>query len=119
MGIEALNPVQSENNPYEVKQLYGSKLTINGGFDNVAVLDHPDATEQQIRDSINETLHQMFPGGGWIAHCSFLNSYADRNSIWLDCLDEFNRPLMEKAGVPFVKHSNISVLQSVYDVAKK
>ena len=59
-----LNPVQTENNPYEVKQLFGDRLTINGGFDNVAVLDNPDATEQDIRDSINKTLYEMYPGGG-------------------------------------------------------
>lgn len=118
MGIEALNPVQMENDPYEVKQLYGDRLTINGGFDNVAVLDNPDATEQQIRDSINNTLHQMYPGGGWVAHCSFLNAYADRNAIWLDCLDNFNQPLMEKAGVPFIRHGNMEVLQSIYNLAE-
>lgn len=118
MGIEALNPVQTENNPYEVKQLFGDRLTINGGFDNVAVLDNPDATEQDIRDSINKTLYEMYPGGGWVAHCSFLNQFSDRNAIWLDCLDNFNQPLMEKAGVPFIRHGNMDVLQSVYNLAE-
>lgn len=118
MGIEALNPVQTENDPYEVKRVYGDRLTINGGFDNVRVLDNPDATESEIRDSINDTLQHMAPGGGWIAHCSFLDKFADRNQIWLDCLDEYNRPLMEKAGVPFVRHTGLNVLQSVYNLAE-
>lgn len=119
MGIEALNPVQVENDPLAVKKKYGNVLTINGGFDNVKVLDNPDATESQIRDSINETLYQLAPGGQWIAHCSFLNRFSDRNHIWIECLDEYNRPLMEKAGVKFVPHKDAKVLQSVYDVGSK
>ena len=36
----------------------------------------------------------------------------------LDSLDHFNQPLMEKAGVPFIRHGNMDVLQSVYNLAE-
>ena len=118
VGIEALNPIQAQNDPVEVKRLYADRLTPCGGFDNVRVLDNPDATDAQIRDSINETLYAMAPGGKWIALCSFLDKFPEREAIWLDCLDEYNRPLMEKAGVPFVKHERSADYQSIYNLAK-
>lgn len=104
LGIEALNPVQIQNDPLIIKKKYGDRLTICGGFDNVNVLDNPDATARQIKDSINKTLYDLAPGGKWMAMCGFLDKFPEREQIWLDCLDEYNRPLMEKAGVPFVPH---------------
>ncbi len=115
-GIDALNPIQIQNNPLEIKQKYGDRLTVCGGFDNQGVLDHPDSTPEQIRDSINKTLHTMAPGGKWVALCGFLDQWAERRQIWLDCLDEYNRPLMEKAGVPFVKHT--ATAGNVYNLAE-
>ena len=115
LGIDALNPVQIQNNPLEVKQQFGDRLTVCGGFNNQGVLDNPDSTAEQIRDSINETLNTMAPGGKWIALCGFLDRFPERQQIWLDCLDEYNRPLMEKAGVPFVKHT--ASIENVYNLA--
>ncbi|MCC8163234.1 MAG: hypothetical protein LIO86_08765, partial [Lachnospiraceae bacterium] len=115
LGVDALNPVQIQNNPLEVKQQFGDKLTVCGGFDNQGVLDNAYATTQQIRDSINETLNTLAPGGKWMALCGFVDKFADRKQIWLDCLDEYNRPLMEKAGVPWERHIAKDV--NVYNLA--
>lgn len=117
LGIEALNPVQVQNDPVEVKRQFGDRLTVCVGFDNQKVLDNPDATVEQIRDSINQTLYAMAPGGKWMALCSFLDKFPEREQIWLNCLDEYNRPLMEKVGVPFVKHTALESYQAVYNLA--
>ena len=38
----------------------------------------------------------MAPGGKWIALCGFLDPFPEREHT-VDCLDEYNRPLMEKS----------------------
>lgn len=117
VGIDALNPVQISNNPLEVKQQWGDKLTVCGGFDNQNYLDNPDATDEQIRDSINETLHTLGPGGKYNAFCYILDRFPERYGIFLQCLDEYNRPLMEREGVEFVSHTGGEV-QNVYNLAE-
>lgn len=115
LGIDALNPVQIQNNPLEIKQQFGDRLTVCGGFNNQGVLDNPSSTMDEIKASINETLHTLAPGGKWVALCGFLDKFPEREQIWLDCLDEYNRPLMEKAGVPWIKHT--AAKNNVYNLA--
>lgn len=116
VGVDALNPVQISNNPLEVKEKFGDKLTVCGGFDNVNVLDHPSATVQEIKDSINETLHTLAPGGKYNAFCYILDKFPERYGIFLECLDEYNRPLMERAGVDFTPH--VATGENVYNLAE-
>lgn len=103
MGIDALNPVQVQNNPAQLKAQFGDRLCICGGFDNQGVLDRPDSTENQIKESLIKTLTEMSPGGKWIARLSFIEK--NREQIWLNILDEWNRPLYEKCGVIPRKHT--------------
>ena len=117
LGVDALNPVQVSNDPLKVKQQYGDRLTVCGGFDNVNVLDNPSATVQQMKDSINETLYTLAPGGKYNAFCYILDKFPERYGIFLECLDEYNRPLMEWAGVEFVPH--VSTGENVYNLAEK
>ena len=108
LGVDGLNPVQVQNNPVEVKKNFGDRLTICGGFDNQNYLDNPQASLADIRDSIMKTIHDLQPGGGWIADCSFIDTLPDKNvreQLWLDCLDEYNGPQWEKYGVKNVKHT--------------
>ena len=102
LGVDGLNPVQVQNDPLQVKKDFGDRLTICGGFDNQRVLDNPEATPEQIRESIFKTINDLQPGGGWIADCGFIDTLkdkAEREQIWLDCLDEYNRPAWEKYGM--------------------
>lgn len=103
LGIDALNPVQLQNDPKHLKDVFGDRLTLSGGFDNQGCIDRPDATEEEIRASLRKTLEVMAPGGKWIARTSFINK--GRDQIWLDVLDEYNRPLKEKYGVEAVRHT--------------
>ncbi len=118
IGIEALNPMQAQNDPVEMKRLYADELTICGGFDNINVLDNADASPEQIKDSVTKTLHEMAPGGNWIAMCTFLDRFPEREQIWLDALDEYNRPLYERQGIPFVKHNSPLVRKNIYNIKK-
>lgn len=104
LGIDALNPLQVQNCPLEIKQEFGDKLTICGGFNNQGLLDTVDVTEKEAKDSMRQTLYEMAPGGKWIAYCKFLDKFSYRNPWWLEVLDEYNAPLYEKAGIKPIKH---------------
>lgn len=114
LGIDALNPVQIQNDPVSLKAEFADSLCICGGFDNQGVLDRVDATEEEIRGSILKTLQAMAPGGKWIALCGFLDK--SREQIWLDTLDDWNQPLYEKAGMEPVRHRAAQV--DVYNLAE-
>ena len=115
LGIDALNPVQLQNDPKHLKDVFGDRLTLSGGFDNQGCIDRPDATEEEIRASLRKTLEVMAPGGKWIARTSFINK--GRDQIWLDVLDEYNRPLKEKYGVEAVRHTASG--KDLYDLSKR
>ena len=115
LGVDALNPVQIQNNPKKLKDMYGDILTLSGGFDNQGCLDRPDATRQEIEDSLRNTLEVMAPGGKWIARVSFLDKAKDQ--IWLDVLDEYNRPLKEKYGVKWTRHQATG--KDLYDLSQR
>jgi hypothetical protein len=115
LGIDALNPVQIQNNPVKLKEKFGSRLTLCGGFDNQGVLDRLDASEEDIRRSLLKTLQDMSKGGQWIARVSFLDK--TREDIWLDVLYEWNKPLMERAGVKPVRYKAKHI--DYYDLSKR
>lgn len=115
LGVDALNPVQLQNGPKELKEKYGDKLTLAGGFDNQGCLDRPGATKEEIEESLRSTLDIMAPGGKWIARTSFIDKKKDQ--IWLDVLDEYNRPMKEKYGVETIRHTASG--QDLYDLSKR
>ena len=115
LGVDALNPVQLQNDPLRLKQTYGDRLTIAGGFDNQGCLDRVDATEEELKDSLRATLEAMAPGGKWIARVSFLDK--SRDQLWLDVLDAYNRPLKERMGVAPTRHTASG--KDLYDLSKR
>ncbi len=115
LGIDALNPVQLQNNPKKLKDQFGDKLTLSGGFDNQGCIDRPDATPEEVKASLQRTLEVMAPGGKWIARTSFINR--SRTQLWLDVLDEYNRPLKEKCGVEAVRHVASGI--DLYDLSER
>lgn len=118
LGIDALNPVQIQNNPVELKKMYKDKLCLCGGFDNQGILDRVDVTEQEIKDSMRKTLEEMSPGGKWMAFCTFIDP--KRNQFWLDVLDEWNRPLYEQMGMkPAVHHADEVFVMNLAENSKK
>lgn len=72
LGADAVHPVQTCNNPKELKCQYGKQICFCGAFDNVDILDVDTCTEQQTRDEVRRVLTEIAPGGSYIAWRSFL-----------------------------------------------
>ena len=113
LGVDAWNPVQLANDPEALLKQYAGKFTFVGGFDTSNCLDRLDATVEERYDSIMNTLKTLSPYGSWVASGSMMNPTTP--AIFMDAMYEFNKPLMEAAGVEAVKHT--SVAQSAYETA--
>ena len=96
LGFDALNPLQIQNDPYELKKKYRKDLCFVGGFDNQGILDRPGATYEERVQEIRKRVEMMAPGGSWIAHPVMIDP-----AIGLalsDVLYEYNQPLWDKVG---------------------
>jgi uroporphyrinogen decarboxylase len=96
LGIDALNPLQVQNNPYELKKKYAKELCFVGGFDNQGILDRPGATCEERIKEIRYRIELMAPGGSWVAHPVMLDPAI--GFALTDVLYEYNAPFWEKAG---------------------
>ncbi len=63
MGVASWNPFQVTNDCVGIKKKYGDRLTLNGGWDNVAVLDY---TDEQLLEKLEEYTENFVPGGRFI-----------------------------------------------------
>ena len=77
LGVDAVHPVQVSNNPEELKENYGDKISFCGGFDNVDILDNENCTEEQTRQEVRRVLTELAPGGSYMAWRSFLITHPD------------------------------------------
>ncbi|MFC2145661.1 uroporphyrinogen decarboxylase family protein [Actinomycetota bacterium] len=67
IGIQVLNPVQCSAKNMELPKLkkeYGADIAFWGGGFNVQKI--PFMTQDEIRESVRETMYTMAPGGGYI-----------------------------------------------------
>lgn len=96
LKIDALNPLQIQNRPFELKQKYAKDLCFVGGFDNQGILDRPGATYEERVKEIRYRVELMAPGGSWVAHPVMLDS--DIAYALADVLYEYNTPLMRRVG---------------------
>ena len=112
LGIDAWNPVQIFNDPAALQEKYAGKLTFVGGF-NVDI-DHIHSTEEEMRASMNNTLTQMSKLGSWVAAPGFISTHGYRNGVWVQVLDDWNRPLMAKYGVEPAKRDMEKITATVF-----
>jgi uroporphyrinogen decarboxylase len=96
LGIDAWNPCQVQNNPFELKKKYAKDLCFVGGFDNQGILDRPGATYEERHKELKYRVELMAPGGSWVAHPTMLDPAI--GPALADVLYEYNAPLWEKAG---------------------
>ena len=97
LGIDAWNPVQFINRPYELQKKYGDKLTFVGGFDD-AITNNSFKSDDEVKEVLKAGLENM-ERKSWIAQPAFIADVGYRNAIWVKMLDEYNAPLMAKYGV--------------------
>jgi uroporphyrinogen decarboxylase len=95
-GIDAWNPCQIQNNPYELKKKHSKELCFVGGFDNQGILDRPGVTYEERVKEIRYRVELMAPGGSWVAHPTMLDP--DIGIALTDVLYEYNEPFWKKAG---------------------
>lgn len=96
LGIDALNPLQIQNNPYELKKQYKDSLCFVGGFDNQGILDKSGATYEERAQEIRYRIELMAPGGSWVAHPVMLDPKI--GVVLTDILYEYNQPIWDKLG---------------------
>jgi hypothetical protein len=76
IGIGATNPVHISNDIEAIKSVYGNKLVLVGGFDG-QMIDSPKSPEEQIRESVRNTINILAPGGGFIPRLGGVSSGSD------------------------------------------
>jgi uroporphyrinogen decarboxylase len=67
MGVDALNPVQTnaaKMEPERLKREYGDRLSFWGGIDAIQVLPH--GTRQDVEEEVRRKIRVFGPGGGFI-----------------------------------------------------
>jgi len=67
IGVDILNPIPpyvKDNDPEELKGLYGSRLAFDGGMDQMRVL--VQGTPEQVDREVRLRIEQQAPGGGYI-----------------------------------------------------
>ena len=97
IGVDAWNPVQFVNNPYELQEKYSDKLTLIGGFDDL-ITNNSFKTDEEVKAALEAGLTNM-KRKGWIAQPAFIADVGYRNKMWVELLDAYNAPLMEPYGV--------------------
>lgn len=96
LGIDALNPLQVQNDPYELKKKHAKELCFVGGFDNQGILDRPGVTYEERVQEIRYRIELMAPGGSWVAHPVMMDP--EIGIALTDVLYEYNAPFWERVG---------------------
>ena len=70
IGVDAIDTLQASCNPNlkELKKKYGSQITFCGGFDNMNILDNPQATKEDIQNEYVRVINDLAPGGSYVVY---------------------------------------------------
>ena len=79
-GVRLWNPAQTSNDLQAIKAKYGNSFIICGGWDGGGDLLKPDATEEEVKQSVYRTMDMLAPGGGYVFSGGFLGSLGDETS---------------------------------------
>jgi uroporphyrinogen-III decarboxylase len=93
-GVACWNPAQTCNDLVGVKEKYGGRLVICGGWDALEDLLLPDVTEAAVKQSVRSTIEKLAPGGGYIFCGGFLGPIGDeataRKNRWVaEAVEEY------------------------------
>ena len=66
LGVDAIDPLQPCNDLAAIKERYGDKLTLCGGFNTGGLLDLPETTPEQIGEEYRRVVDTLAPGGGYV-----------------------------------------------------
>ncbi|MCQ4741287.1 veratrol--corrinoid protein metyltransferase, partial [Blautia hominis] len=77
----AWDPAQTCNDLTGIKEKYGNKLVIMGGFDPCDHLADPNVTEEEIRQAVRDTMDRLAPGSGFCWCGGYLGAIDDPEVI--------------------------------------
>ncbi len=100
LGVDGLQPVGIANDPISIKQKYGSKITVMGGFDIQNVFDNHETTYEQAYENALYMIERLAPGGSYIVHHPSMvrgPNYKEVNRGLVDAINEYDR----RCGVPY------------------
>jgi hypothetical protein len=81
MGICAWDPAQTCNDLEAVQEKYGNNLVITGGWDARGRLMADDVTDEEIRQSVRDTMDKYAGGGGFCWCGGYLSSVGDNEMM--------------------------------------
>ncbi len=101
IGVNAWDPAQTCNDLKKVKETYGNRLVIMGGWDAIGHLASPDVTDEEIRQSIRDTMDALAPGGGYCFCGGYLGALDDpevarKNAVVLDEVETYGATFYKK-----------------------
>ncbi len=65
-GVQSWNPAQPSNDLAGVKQKFGRRLIINGGWDSQSPVSYAEVDEDVLREALIRYVDEMAPNGGFI-----------------------------------------------------
>ena len=65
MGITGWDPAQTSNDLVGIKEKYGRKLCIIGGWDSSGPAAWPGTSDEVLLEALEKMLSDLAPGGGW------------------------------------------------------
>lgn len=66
IGVGVWDPAQIENDLVGIKEKFGRKLAINGGFEYKIPMTWPVVDEEEVREAVRSTFKKLAPDGGFI-----------------------------------------------------
>ena len=67
MGIDSIQPLQYCNRAEEIKEQFGDRILLSGGFNTQEILERPQATPEEIRQEVRRTIDSLAANGGYCA----------------------------------------------------
>ena len=101
IGVNAWDPAQTCNDLKAVKEKYGNKLVLMGGWDANGRLADPDVTDEEIRQSVRDSMDLLAPGGGYCFCGGYLGPLDDpevarKNKVVMDEVETYGRAFYKK-----------------------
>jgi uroporphyrinogen-III decarboxylase len=66
IGVNVWDPAQVENDLVAVKERFGRKLVINGGYEYRMPATWPNVDEEEVRQTVRDTFAKLAPNGGYV-----------------------------------------------------
>lgn len=81
IGITAWDPAQTCNDLEGFKKKYGNEFVIMGGWDARDHLLADDVTDEEIYESVRDSVNRFAPGGGYVFCGAYLGALGDKEII--------------------------------------